>query len=805
VLINYFTVALRNLLKYKLYSLVNVFGMAFGVAFFTLILLLIRYEWSYDTFHKHYRSIYRAIKITEKDGIEERSACMPFPFAPTVQADFPQDVAETVRIFNFQVPSHSVSANNTLYSEPLFYFVDSSFFKVFDYPLAKGDPKKVLSKPLSVVISDRKAKEYFGNQDPIGKTIEYEGLVGLVVTGVFAPKTYPSHFNFDFIAPISSLEALQVEPEMVNDNWKWDPCWTYVLLKNDTSPEDLEAKFEEIVQAHFPPAFRDESRVFLQPLSEIHLYSDLEYELEPNGDAHYVFIFASIGVLILIIATINFTNLSSAKSALRTREIGIRKAIGAFRHELAEQFLVEHVLIGLVAVGFAFILIELMLPLISEVANADLTINVLSSWSVVLIIVGAGVVVGALSSIYPAYYLTHYQPSEVLSGSMLLGVRGKQLRGILIIIQFVITVFLLITMIVSFRQQMYLRYADLGFNKEDVIILPVSTTDLRFVFDSLRQGFLESPDIEGVTAMEDVLGTGHRTHDYLPETSDPFRKQWMFFPSLMVRSDFLEVFQIELLAGRGFHPDSLRDDDEAVIINEEMVHYLGWKNPEEAIGKHFRSRGGNERIIGVTGNFNFESLHNNITPFVFDIPSEKFKFFFTKFIAIRVAAGQQHQALQHVREKWFELVPNRTFEHYFLEMQLSKQYYKELKLSQITAYFALAAILIASLGMFGLSSFIVGIRRKEIAIRKAIGTTNFSIVILLMKEFLVLIGIALAIGFPVGYFIMANWLSSFPFHISMSLDIFGYAGFIVLVSTILTVGFHTIRAAVEEPAEALQI
>lgn len=797
----YLSIALRNLYKYKLYSLVNIIGLALGIAFFTLILLLIRHELSYDKIHPNYKRIYRAIRIIDQQGIGEKAASMPFPFAPTVKQKFPDYVEETVRIFNFQVPNHTVVVNGETRSTPYFYFADPSFFRVFSFPLQLGDPETAMQNPLSVLLSHRAAEAWFGQENPLGKTIAYEGKVNLTVTGVFAPKDYASHFQFDFIAPFGALEQLELDQEMMEENWKWDPCWTYILLDRSKSPEDLEVYFEALVNDYFPKTFKGTARIFLQPLSEIHLYSDLDYELAPNGDVKYVYIFASIALLIFLIATVNFTNLTAARSSLRAREIGIRKAIGAFKGEILQQFLVEFILLGLISVVFAFVLVEVMLPVLSDIANAELDFTKINKKILLGTILLAGLVIGVFSSIYPAVYLMRFHPAEMMTGSVLTGFKHKQLRGILVIIQFVVTTFLLMTMLVSIRQLAFLYTADLGFTQQQVLIVPVAHTEARFKFDSMKVALLQKPSVLAVTAMEEVLGMGHRTHDYLPSAPTEKDKDWMFFPSLMVRENFFEVFEIPLVAGRYFGPG---DEYAGVLVNEETVRFMGWESPQAALGMPLRSRAGNEKIIGVLKDFHYESLHNKVKPFVVDMPNAPFKFFYTRYMAIRLAPGAEQEALGHIRSVWESFVADKPFEHFFLARELGKQYDKEKQLSQITGYFSLVAILIACLGMFGLASFVMELRKREIAIRKAIGATNAFTVWLLLKEFFTLVSVALLIAWPVSYLVMDNWLRSFPFHATIPLALYLVSALIVFGVTFLTVSYHAVRAAWKEPSEDLQ-
>ena len=796
---NYLTIAVRNLYRFKLYSFINIFGLAVGISFFTLLLLLIRHELSYDNHHENADKIYRITKFVERNGVAEKAASVPFPFGPSAKKYFPEYVEEVVRIFNFQLPSHAIQYDSLHFNESLFYFADETFFKVFDYPLALGDEKIALNRPYSVILSDNAAKKYFGEINPIGKKIVYEDRFMMTVTGVFAEKDYASHFDFDFIASFSSLENMELDSD-----WKWDPCWTYILLKDEKSPEDLEYLLNKLARKNAPESYGENIDIFLQPIKEIHLYSDLDFELSANSDVKYVYIFAVIALLILVVATINFTNLSSAKSSFRAREVGIRKAIGADNYDLVKQFVVEFLFISLLSILLAFILVELLLPFISEIAGSELGFSKIDTDILFYSVFISGLVIGLLASLYPAYYLTRHQPSEALVGSIIFGLKSKRFRGVLVVVQFTITIFLLITTYVTQGQFSYFRNADLGFNQDEVIMLSVSNSQARFIYDSIKTDLLKTKHIKSVTGIEEIPGISYRIHDYLPGiefTGD--RKNWIFTPAMMVRQDFLETFGIQLIAGRDFKED-VNDEYNVVIINQKMAEFMGYSDPEKIIGKQLKSRAGNEKIMGVVKDFNFESLHHEVKPFVIDMPSPKFQAFFTRYIAVKVNEDDKYEALASLKKVWSNYMPNRNFEYFFLSDKLEKLYFKEQKLVEVTIYFSIVSILIACLGLFGLSSFIVDMRRKEIAIRKAIGTTDWLVVWLLLKEFLILVGIAVLIAWPISYFIMENWLRSFPYRMDMSLFVYLDTALIAFLVTLITVSYHTLRAAFKEPTEALQ-
>lgn len=798
-----FTIAFRNFSKHRLYSIINVMGFAVGLAACTLLALIIRHEISYDQHHGKVDRIYRVIEFLEKGGIGEESASLPFPFAPNALKEFPEYIEASTRIFNFQVPNHTLACNGKSYSESLFYFADTSFFQVFDYPLAIGDPATALHKPTSVLISYAKAQQYFGNENPIGKKIMYEGRDSLTVTGVFADAQPPSHFKFDFIASIDEVYPAVSEQTRQN-NWIWNPCWTYIVLKQDTSPEDLEYLFDSFIDKYFTPLIKDHVRLYLQPLDEIHLHSELEYELSANGDIQYVYIFLVMANLLLLVTAINFINLSTARSSVRAMEVGVRKALGAQRWELLLQFMVEFMLISTVAMLVAMVLIEVSLPHLSSLVLSDFDFRQIPLYIPLGIVAITSLLIGILSSIYPAYYLSKFNPAPALKGKNKHGIKGKQMRSVLVVVQFAITIFLGITTMLTFRQHAYLKGRELGFQKENILVLPVANTSISADFSRFTGKLLAAPEVEGVTAMDEVLGRNYQTHQFkLSEDGS-----WVFFPSLIVRHGFIDIFEMEMLVGRPFFKG--RGDEQAsIIINEKMVEHLGWETPKKAMGKTIivpdMGKGQPKKVIGVIKDFHFASLHQEVQPFILSMASGRFaRIWSTRFMVVKLKDNaDKATAIRQIQAVWKDFLPNRNFQYFWLEQELAKHYNKELKMGVVSGMFSLIAVFLACLGLFGLSSFVVEQRRREIAIRKALGISDGEVVILLTKEFVFLVAIATVIAWPLSYLMMASWLETFPYKAPIDLFYFLFASFIVLGITLITISYHTIRMARQSLVESL--
>ncbi len=796
---NYLTIAIRNLLKHKVYSLVSILGLAVGISFFTLIFLLISYELSYDRHFRKSKNTYRVIQYLENKGVGEKSASAAFPMGPTLERFFNEYVETAVRLFNFQVSSHAIASDLHSENQAGFYFADAKFFSVFNTPLLSGNPDSVLIEPWSVVISRQMAKTYFGDQEAIGQKLLYENRVSFTVTGVFDDFSKPSHLQYDFLASFASLETMMGYYGLPSDSWIWNPCWTYVVLKKDVTPEQVEEKLRILVERVFPAAIKKHVQLFLQPLEEIHLYSKLDYEISLNGDIKYIYIFSGIALLMLVITTSNFTNLSTARSSVRAKEIGIRKAIGADKSELIEQFLVESIFISLISIFFSLMLVEILLPVISEILGSKIDLTRADKSILLACIVVSTVFVGIVASLYPSYYLARFRPSEVLSGTLSLGVKSKRIRSVLVVIQLVITVFFLISTYVSFKQAHYLRTTDVGFHNEDLIVLSLPDVRLRSQYKELKEAFITDNDVISVTGMQEVLGINHQTNEFYYESENGLES--MFFPSYAVRADFLTTFDLKLVAGRDFSKEE-NDQENAILINEAMIRFMGWSTAEEALGKMLSRGNRNQKVIGVIADFNYESLHNRIDPLVIDLEGNTR--IPIKYLAIRTKPGHAEEALECIKKIWSQKITTREIEWFFLKNQMSEQYQEEIQLGKISFYFANVSIFIAILGLFGLSSFVVDQRKKEVAVRKALGVTDWQIMVLLSKEFIQLVAIALLISWPASYIIMLVWLEDFPFTATIGLMPFVVSGLVVFMVTMITISYHTIKASLKVPVRDLQ-
>jgi len=796
---NYFNIAVRNLIRQKGYSLINALGLSLGVACFILILLFIQDELRYDRYHEKANRIYR---LTENIAPAERSSSQPFSVAPTLAHDYPAMIEHAVRFFNMQAPTLTLDNGPQLrFNERKFFFVDSTVFEVFTFPFAKGDPKTALLEPYAVVMTEAMAKKYFGSTDAMGQTLRFEGQHNLKVTGIIAPVPENSHFKFDFLASFSTITGMQngVKPQ----GWNWNPCWTYLLLTEGTSPEALAAQLPGFVKAYFPDNIRDRVSLHLQALTNIHLRSHLDFEIEPNSNIAYVYIFSVIAGFVLLIACINFMNLATARSAKRAREVGMRKVLGAERAQLIRQFLGESFIMSLLAVALALPLVDLSLPFLNAFLGKALALDLFGNSVLLPSLIGVVVLVGFAAGIYPAFVLSAFRPLQVLKGRLnLTGFDWTAvMRKGLVITQFAISIILIIGTLFAYKQLRYLQQAHLGFDKEQVVMINILRANLASRYEELKNRLLQNSNVLRVTTSEEVLGSKYQTNPFKPQGFTENQQ----FQRLMVGHDFVETFNLELVAGRSFSKEYSTDDSLAVMINEAMVRHLNWGSPQAALGKGFIGRRRTQVVIGVLKDFHYASLHNSIGPFVLDMADTEGQHnFFDRYLAVRIAPENFQETLAALQQTWSEFLPNRPFEYFFMDDEFEKLYRAEANLSRIAGAFAAFAIFVGCLGLFGLTSFTSEQRTKEIGIRKTLGASVANVTALLSKDFIKLVLLANVVAWPVAWFAMNEWLQNFAYRIETSWWVFALAGGLALLIALLTVSTQAIKAALANPVESLR-
>lgn len=798
---NYFKVTYRNFVKQKVYSALNVSGLAIGLACTILIFIYINDELSYDTFHTKSDRIYRVLEKFESEGVGEHSASLPFPSGPALKNDFGRQIEHAVRFFNFQSPTLALAnkAADKGFNESNIFFADSTFFDVFDFELLAGDKETALDDPNSILITRSMAKKYFTEEDPMGKTLEFQGTQNLMVTGVLEDIPKNAHFTFDFIASFSSLKASY--GGNYPTTWYWNPCWTYVVLEENTKPEDLTAQFPEFVQKYFPDFIKDDVVLQLQPIEDIHLTSKLDYEISANSDIKNVYIFGLVAVFVLIIAAINFINLSTARANKRAKEVGVRKSLGSAKTQLINQFIFESILLTFTSLIIGVIIVMLILPAFNGLTEKSVPISVLLEPAFCFGILGAGLVIGLLSGFYPAFVLSSFNTVSVLKGGHL-KTNGLNFRRVLVTSQFTISIMLIIGTFIVLKQLNFLQNKDAGFDDENIVMVPVLQSPMGSHYENFKTSALQSPHILSMTAVEEIVGSKFQVGNYQFEGMEQSKP----FPRFNVRHDFIETMNIPLAAGRAYDQAIQTDDTLALIINETMVQTMGWNSAEEAVGKRFAFRGEMKgSVVGVVEDYNFASKHYPIAPLVITLNSRPRAFnLFIKYVAVKIEGNQMKDAIADLERAWISVLPNRPFDFFFLDDRINDSYKSEQKLSDVTLIFSVLAILVACLGLFGLATFSVEQRTKEIGVRKVLGINTSQIMLLLSREFMVLIGVAFILAIPLSYYSLSQWLEGFAFRIDIQFWPFIVAGLLTFLISSITVAFRAFKASFINPVDTLK-
>lgn len=800
MLYNYLIVAFRNIRKEKFYSFINVFGLTIGIASCLFIAIFVLDELSYDRFNSKADRVFRVIEFIETEGSGERSSSAPFPTGPTLAEEYPALIESQVRFFDFQSPTLLLAERESKkeFNEPHVLFVDSTFFRIFDYALEEGDKSTALEKPNSILLTRSAARKYFGNENPIGKILQIEGRQDLVVTAVLADPPGNAHFRFDFLVSFSTLRNFF--NGRIPENWYWNPCWTYLLLKPGIAASDVEKQLPDFIQKFFPEFIRAEARMALQPLTDIHLKSDLEFEMEANSSESNIYVFTGIGVVILFIACMNFMNLSTARSAKRAREVGLRKTLGGQREQLILQFLMESLIISFFAIVASWLITAAGLSFFNDLAEKNIGHDILVHPMILSILGMIFLVTGVGSGLYPALVLSSFIPIKVLKDSAEKGGRGAVLRKALVVVQFSLSIIMIISTVIALNQLDYLRKSDTGFDQDQVLYISALRTPITQTYPAFKKEMEARSDVASVTGVLDVLGSRHQGDNFRFEGMDKSK----LFSVMWVNHDFFETFNLDIVAGRSFLENMTTDDSLALIVNEAMVKQFGW-TPEEAIGKPFEYNRFNGQIVGVVKDFNFVSKHKKIEPLILQLRSNPNHFNFSlKYVAVKLRSQDLPATIKGIEEKWKSLAPGRPFDYFFLDQELDKLYKDEEKLGKVAGIFSVLAIAVACLGLFALASFMAEERRKEIGIRKVLGGTESEIILLLSRDFSSLIGIAFVIACPVAWYAIQVWLNNFAFHVEIRWYLFVIVGLATLAVALLTISYRALQAAYANPVKSLR-
>ena len=802
---NYLKIAFRNLSKYKFISFINIFGLAVGLTCCLLILCYILNELSYDRYHAQARNTYRVERTflnPDTRMLSLKLGTISPPFGPLLTNDF-KEIQTMTRLL--QSGSTTFKYGDKIFSEPDVYFADEHFFDVFTADVTKGNPHKALEEPYSVMLTETVARKYFGDEDPINKTVRLDNQLTCRVTGVYKTLPANTHFHPAVMISFNTLRDSAVYGENnLRTNWGNNSFFTYVVLPNGYDPKRLEAQFPAFLDRHMTGQygrFKPSQGTFitLRPLTDIHLYAHNDYEAEVNGDSKRVYIFSAIALFILLIACINYMNLSTARSMLRAKEIGIRKVAGAEKRELVAQFLAESVLITWIAALLAFVFTWLTLPWLNQLSGLHLSTTILFKGVIIVPILLMPFVTGLLAGLYPALFLSSFKPIRVLKGLLKTSGADASFRRSLVVMQFGISIVLIISTFIVFNQLRYMQGMSLGFDKEHVVTLPYNSA-LNASYESFKTQLLAETGIRDVARSSripsgrllDAMGSQINLGDSLaPSKAD--------IKFVAADENFIPAYGIKMVAGRNFSR-AYGTDSSSFLLNEEAVRALGLHSNEEAIGKQFSYGGSKGTLVGIFSDFHFEDLHQRILPLVLFEGSNAVNY---NNISVKIT-GNLQQALQHIETTWKKFLPETPYTYTFLNDRFGKLYEAEQKQGTIFTVFACIAIFIACLGLFGLSAFATTQRIKEIGIRKVLGAGTGTIVRLLSAGFLKLVAVAALLAFPVAWYAMHQWLTGFAYRIDMPWWIFPLAGILAAVVALATISFQAIRAALANPVKSLR-
>ncbi len=799
MLTNYIKQTLRGLQKNKTYFLLNIIGLTAGLVCFVFIALWVADELSYDKFNKNYERIVRLSSITKTETGVIESAVSSAPMASALMNDY----AEVENAVRLRLREEIVTHKDQQVLQEGILITDPSLFDVFSYDLLRGNVKTALSEPYSIILTESTAKKYFGNEDPMGQTLEINMFdtgygAPYKITGVMADPPRNAHFTFNMLASFKTAEV--ANPDLLTiDGWGDASFYTYLLLRKGVDQKAFSQKISQFYGKYIGELFNVWRNIYfykLQPLADIHLRSNLQYDLSPAGSTTQVYIFSTIGIFILLLAGINYMNLATAHSVNKARQTGIKKVIGAARGQLIAQYLLEAIVIALSAFILSLIICSVLQPLFIQLTGK--VISVFASPGLIIFLAGVTILLGILSGIYPAFILSNYKPIVVLKGAFKSGSKGILLRKTLVVAQFIVTILLISGIIIIYLQMSYITNKDLGYNKDPLLFLRVhGNADVVRGYNAFKNELLTSPLISGAAVSNSLLGSlasgGSETID------DRGNKLQITTARLRVDSAFLNVYGIPLVAGANFERDSSSNSIRPVILNESAVAKIGWKDVRAAVGKPFKMGGQDGRVVAVVKDFHFSPLQELIGPLAMYPRDENFS-----RITLKTDVAKPAEVAAWVEKTWKKHFPTALLDFDFSDAMVEQQYQAEKRFARIFLCFSVLSLLIACLGLYGLIAYSTAQRTKEIGIRKVLGATAEGIAVMLSKDFLKLVLLAFAIAVPVAWYVMDGWLQDFAYRITISWWMFLAAGFMVVLVALLTVGSRAITAAVANPVKSLR-
>ena len=777
--------AFRTFFKNKTSSIINITGLAIGLSVVIIIAVFINYELSYDTFHKNAHRTYRIINgnADDKDSYAGTSA----PLGPFLQSNIPEILSYT-RLHNAEM---IVEYKNKKFPEKEFFFADPSFFKVFTFPLVSGNAVTALKEPNSIVITEKAAKKYFGSENPVGKVLSVDGSYDFTITAVAKDVPDNSHFHFEFLIPFERIDEM-MHAHYLSSWGSWN-FFTYILTTENTNIAQLKSKIQNLIKTKLPNNADVSTDLTYQPIKEIHFRFN-RMNLEPAFDDKYLTIFLAVAIAVLIIACINFINLSTARSMKRAKEVGLRKTLGAEYKELVKYFLLESILLSAIAAVFAVILVELILPVINTITDKHYAIDY-TNINDYLLFFGLILLTGILAGIYPAIVLSSFNPVKALKGKTNQNSKAS-FRNALVIFQFTVSTVLIICTVIIFQQINFIRTKNLGFAKEQVINIPLKSSDLIMKSQTIKEEFLKNADIISASV-----------NSYQPSNFNQFwggfrwegmsekeehKSMWI----IRADKDFVKTYQIKMLEGEDYAANFKASDKKVFILNESALKLLNWKT---AVGKEITYWGSSKaNIAGVMADFNFRSLHHVVEPCAIVIAD------MGTHISVRTKAANVTSCLASLKKTWDSFGLNLPFDYYFLDEDFSKLYQSETRISTVLGNFALVAVFIACIGLFGLTTFMAERRKKELGIRKVLGASTIGILKEFSFNYTRWIVLANFIAWPIAYYFMNKWLQDFAYRIDISLWVFVLSGVLALMIALATISFQAIKAATANPVEALR-
>ncbi|XWN35904.1 MAG: FtsX-like permease family protein [Balneola sp.] len=799
---NYFKIAWRNLVRNKSYAVLNVLGLSIGLACCIIITLYVLNELSYDKFHDNYDELYRVVETMEVEGKQETYATTFSALAPSLKNSFPE-IEHITHLY--PVSGLVTGPNNIKFQEDRIILADTSFLEMFSFRLLSGDQGTALDKPFSMVITKATATKFFGNENPVGKSLSFKDArekFDFEITGVIESPPSNSHISFDYILSYESLKTLRA--------WEYNtkyypPMYTYAQIPSQNIVDKISSYIPQFADQYYGEDNSSANSFSFQPLADIHLRSNLQNELSTNFDISYIYIFLAISGFILIIACINFMNLATASSMKRIKEVGMRKTLGAEKSQLVRQFLSEAILMSTLSLVIAVFIVEAVIPYFNAISGKVIEFALFNSWEPILILTVLILVVGTISGSYPAFYLSSFRPIQSLKGDKAgQSFSSTFFRRGLVVFQFFISTGLIFGTVIVTQQLDFLKNSKLGFDKEKVLMIQMRETSDQINASALKQKLLTIPGVESVSAASGVPGIASGIHGFtvIPESN---KADSAILQTLTVDFGYLKTLGIDVPEGRNFSEEYGTDETSAFIINKTAANKFNWDNPlgEELTLKYWLSDEVSKKgqVIGVVDDFQYNSLHKSIDPVIIHVLKGTY---YHDYLALKLSTNDLQSVISDLESKWAAFNPERPMEYAFLDDTFDALYRSETRLSNIFNIFAILAVFIACLGLFGLASYSTEQRFKEIGIRKVLGAKVTDIVRLLGKEFTVLILIALCIGFPVAYLATTEWLNSFAERIDVSIWLFLISSLIVLLVAWITISFQTIKAALMDPVKSLK-